>query len=296
MSARRTTTADRDPALVTPKPTAEHRPAWAARERRRRLWARRAVGVSAGTSILLALSLLAIAPLALGSGLGVILKHPYSGTANAGTNPTTGPGACIGSSNFVLTPGYFDLKTGRGGAAFFSSTIPCTSWVSQIAAVTSYFGLNSSTFSPAVAAMHDHIKVRWSLDYSIDLNTTFGGGSNMTYAYADVQLDAVLVDLTTDSATNAGNIYHNASYLYDRNGTIFFTVYPVTIVELIVADLLVGDSYMIDTVVTCQTGAMVYGPVGPSSSGIGGSSPDSARAQLTFPENPAAAVLSSISY
>jgi hypothetical protein len=253
-------------------------------------------GISAGTGVLLALSLLALAPLALGSGLGVLLTHTYTGTVNAGTNPTTGPGACIGSSNFVLTPGYFDLKTGRGGAGFFSSTIPCTSWVSQIAAITSYFGMNTSAFSPAVGAAHDHIKVRWSLDYSVDLNTTFGGGNNTAYAYADVQVDTVLVDVTTDTATNAGNIYHNSSFLFDRNGSVFFTVYPLPVVELIVASLIAGDSYVIETTVTCQTGALVDGPVGPASSGIGGSSPDSARAQLTFPGNPAGAILSSISY
>jgi hypothetical protein len=286
----------RQPARTSlPKYPEQFAPRASARSRGRR-WRRPAVGISAGTGILLAVSLLALAPFAAGSGLGVVLKHPYVGAANAGTNPTTGPGSCIGSYNFVLTPGYFDLKSGRGGAGFFSATIPCTSWISQIAAITSYFGMNTSAFTPAAGAAHDHIKVRWSLDYSIDLNTTFGGPGNTSYAYADVQVDAVLVDVTTSTATNAGNIFYNSSYLFDRNGTIFFTVYPTTVTELIVASLIAGDSYVIETLVTCQTGALVYGPVGPSASGIGGSSPDSAYAQLTFPGNPAGAILSSISY
>jgi hypothetical protein len=261
--------------------------------RNRRRWRPKAIGVSATAVALLAVFLVALAPFALGSGLGIVLTHPYSGAVISGTNPTVGPGSCLSSGNFIVTPGYFALKSGRGGAGFESFSVPCTSWVSQIAAVTSYFGMNTSAFTPAASASHDHIKVSWSLDYSVYLNTTYGGPNNTAYAYADVQLDAWLVDVTTSTSTGAGNIFYNSSYLFDQNGSIFFTVYPKTVTLLIVSDLTAGNTYEIETILTCQTGALVNGPVGSASTGV---VTDSAHSQFTIPGNPAGAILKSIGY
>ena len=253
------------------------------------------VGVSAGTVVLLAVSLLALAPSALGSGLGIVLKHPYSGTTYDGLYPpSVGPGSCTGSGTLVLTPPAFFLHYGRGIAGLYAGAVPCTSYISEFAGITGYFGMNTSTFTPAASAVNDHIKVRWSLDYTIVLDMTYNATTNSSaYAYAGVQLDAWLVDVTTSTTVGAGNIYENYSYLNDKNAVVAFTIPLTKVTELIVADLTAGDTYLISTVVTCQTGALVNGQVG-TASGIGPSA--SATAQLTFPADPSGAVLTSISY
>jgi len=265
------------------------------RRRPRRVSRRRVVGVSAATGVLFAVSLVTLAPLALGSGLGIVLTHPYSGTVNAGVDPpSVGPGSCTGSENLVLDPPNFALETGRGEANLYSSAVPCTSWVSEFAGVTGYFGMNTSSFTPAASAAKDHIKVSWSVAYTVNLdlmdNTTVNGSA---YAYANVQLDAWLVDVTTSTTTSAQTIYHNSSSLFDTNAAVALTVSPKTIVELIVADLTAGDTYVIETVLTCQTGVLVDGSVG-TASGIGPSA--SGTAQLTFEKDSGTAVLKSISY
>jgi len=265
------------------------------RLRARGAWRRRVVGVSAATFVVLAVSLLAVAPVALGSGLGIVLKHPYSGVVNAGTYPpSVGPGSCTGSENLVLDPPNFDLKTGNGEANLYSSAVPCTSWVSEFAGVTGYFGMNTSSFTPAAGAVNDHIKVSWSIAYTVSLDLVINTSVNGTaYAYANVQLDAWLVDVTTSTTTSAQSIYHASSSLFDTNAAVTTTVSPKTVVELIVADLTAGDTYVIETVLTCQTGVLVDGIVG-TASGIPPS--QSGTAQLTFEKDSGTAVLKSISY
>ena len=266
-----------------------------AKPRRRRAWRRRTVGVSAGTAVLLAVTLLALAPSALGAGLGILLKHPYSGSTYDGLYPpSVGPGSCTGSGTSVLLKPTFNLNAGNGHGGLYSSAVPCTSFISEFAGITGYFGMNTSTFTPAASATNDHIKVRWTLDYTLAISMTDNKNLNSTaYAYAGVQLDAWLVDTTTSTTTGAGTIYENYTYVYDQNTTVAFTVGPTKVVEVIVADLTAGDTYLISTVVTLQTGAIVNGEVG-TASGVGPSA--AATAQLTFPADPAGAVLTSISY
>jgi hypothetical protein len=268
-----------------------------ARLRRRRVWGRRVVGVSAGTGVLFALTLLALSPFALGSGLGVVLKPSYSGTVNDGLYPpSVGPGVCLGSNNSVFTTPTFVLKTGHASAGLTSTASPCTSYVAEFAGVTGYFGMNTSAFTPAASAVNDHINIRWSLDYTINLATTFNAKLNSSsYAYAGVQLDGWLIDVSTSTTTSATSIYQNYSYLSLPAGSVVFTVGPKTVVETVVANLTAGNTYVIETVLTCQTGALVRGVVG-SSSGV----PPSAFASsyLAFPGTRAGTgtVLKSISY
>jgi hypothetical protein len=282
--------------LIAPRPT-EPTALRAQRLRRRRTWGRRAAGVSAGTGVLLALSLLALAPFALGSNLGVTLKHPYSGTDDHGTFTSSGPGVCTGSLNAVTGPPTFDLKNGRGSMDITSAAVPCTSYVAEFAGVTAWFGLNSSTFTPAANAMNDHIKVRWTLDYEISLAMSYNVTANSSaYAYAGVQLDAWLFDLTTGTSATVTSVYQNYSYMSDSLATsIVFFVGPKAVVLVIVADLTAGNTYEIQTVLTGQTGALVNG----AAAGPNGLPPgSSASAALSFPGTRAGTgtSLNSISY
>ena len=257
--------------------------------RRRRGWRRRVVGVSSGTAVLLTVTLVALAPSALGQGLGVVLKHPYSGSTYDGLYPpSVGPGSCNGLGTSVLLKPSFNLHSGRGHGGLYAAAAPCSSYISEFAGITGYFGMNTSTFIPAASVVNDQIKVRWSLDYTIAFDMTYNASLNgSAYAYAGVQLDAWLVDVTTSTTTGAGNIYENYTFLNDQTASIAFTVSPTTVTELIVSDLTAGDTYYISTVVTIQTGALVNGQVG-TSSGIGPSA--FANAQLTFPASSGGAV------
>jgi hypothetical protein len=243
----------------------------------------------AGGMVGLVSCLLLVAPLAGATTLGVTLKKPYSGTAAlSGYSGNSGIG-CPGTGNDVFTPPYFSVSHGRGGLGQFSDSQPCSAWVLELHDQTSNFGFNSSAITPSASVKHDVVRFHWTFTFSVYLQTVWGGGSQVTYASAEILVGAWVVDLTAGGGVGAKNSYYNFSDLYDQSSTMSFSTYQVhSTIEVDVA-LNATHTYSLETSVEVETTAETEGPVTSTAS-------DTAYAQVTFPGSGPSAILNSITY
>jgi hypothetical protein len=240
-----------------------------------------------GVGALCILALLLAAPVTSATSAGVTVKRPFTGTVVAGQAGSFSGIGCPGTGNLSFTPPYFSLKNGNGGVGEQSNSQPCKSWVDEYHQEDTESGLITSAFSPGKKYVNDPVKFRWTLTYSLLVNTTWGGGNETSYAYAAVYLEASVIDVTTGGGTGSQTAFYNFTYLLDHAGQIFYDPYKVQVTMVVTLTLHASDKYELETYVGTETRAEADGPVG---------SHNDALAQAGFPGTGPKADLDSISY
>jgi len=218
--------------------------------------------------------------------LGVVLKKPFSGTVYTNTSTTTYTGGAGAGSTFIPPP-YFSLSRGHGGLIQESHSHTCKSNVINDQTAYSEFSSNSSQFTPSSVANGDHFRFRWTLTYSVYLSVHVANSSQSAEAYATVTAGASVVDTTVHRGSGSSTSYYNTTSLYNRNATVWSNVTSLTFTLLLVRSLKPTHSYELSAWVTVTTVVDAYGPRG---------SGDSAVAEVTFPNQPAGAVLDLVAY
>lgn len=242
-----------------------------------------------GAAFAFVCSILFVAPLASASSIGVVVKRPYSGVAYTDTTSSFSGVGCPGTGNASQIPPYFSLKYGRGGGGLLADSNPCSSWVDEYHQVDMWFGLNLSTFTPSTTATNDHVKFHWVLTYGLLVNTTWAGGSDVAYAYAQVSIGAWVYDVTTGINTGSITVYDNYTYLDDAKGNqqIYVAPYKISVDMVVKVSLVAGDTYKLYSWVQSEARAETDGPLG---------SNNEALAQVAWDGTGPAGNLISISY
>jgi len=242
--------------------------------------------VAGMASIGLVTVLLVATPLASGAVLGVTITKPYTGNQVAFSSKDDTGLTCPGTGSYYYTAPWFTPAKGRGSTGGQSTSQICGSWVDEYHQLDSSFGY-SQNITASSNLNHDVARFHWTLTYSVYLNTTWGGGNNTAYAAGLVDITAFVWDKTAGGSVGSSSSYYNFSYVLDRTGLIFFTVYQAHPVMLVHFDLISGHVYQFETYVTAETRAEARGPT---------SSTDTAYAQVVFPGRPAGGLLASITY
>jgi len=246
-------------------------------------------GLGTGAAFALVCSILFLAPVASASSIGVVVKRPYSGVAYTASQTAFNGVGCPGTGNLTQTYPYFSLKYGRGGGGILADSNPCSTGVDEYHQVDMWFGLNLTPFTPSTTAMKDHVKFHWVLTYNLLVNTTWLGGGDVAYAYAQVSLGAWVYDVTTGINTGSGTAYDNYTYLDDAKGTqqIDVAPYKVSVDMEVTVTLVAGDTYKLYSYVQSECRAETDGPAG---------SGNEALAQVSWDGTGPAGNLVSISY
>jgi len=242
-----------------------------------------------GGAMAFVLALLLCAPQASAGKAGVTLTAPYSGVAYTATQTTFSGIGCPGTGNSSLIGPYFSLKAGRGGGGPEAVSQPCASWVDEYHQVDIWFGLNLTTFTASTTITNDHVRFHWVLTYYLLVNTTWGGGSDVSYAYAGVSVGAWVYDVTTGINTGSSTAYDNFTYLDDAKGTqqISITPYEVRLAMEVTVTLVAGDTYELYSYVQSECRAETDGPLG---------SNNNALAQVSWPGTGPSGKLKSVTY
>ena len=106
------------------------------------------------------------------------------------------------------------------------------------------------------------MRFHWVLTYYLLVNTTWGGGSDVSYAYAGVSVGAWVYDVTTGINTGSSTAYDNFTYLDDAKGTqqISITPYEVRLAMEVTVTLVAGDTYELYSYVQSECRAETDGP------------------------------------
>ncbi len=254
---------------------------------RRRNFAEIRGGYAGAGGLLLVGLLMLLAPYASAVSPTVYLTKPYSGTAYTSAVASVSGLSCGGTGALAFTAPYFQPNHGRGGVGQLADSNPCASYVYETHQITTQFGLNSSTFVPSTNVAKDYFHFRWSMTYYLYVSTAWGGGNNSSYAYASVSVGAWLYDLTTHTSTTGRFYYYNYTYLFDQSSTISLTLYKIAVALTFHSPLSTTDTYEFQTLVTSETYAETYGPLGAG---------DTAYAQVAFPGSGPSGILSWVYY
>lgn len=241
-------------------------------KRRRRILS----GAGIGASLIFVVALLVLSPLASAAQVGVVDKKPYSGVAYTATQTSFNGIGCPGTGNYTFAPPFFSLTKGRGGGDDESTSIPCSSGVDEYHEVDMWFGINLSSFRVSTTVKHDHVRFHWSLSYDLLVNTTWAGGSDTSYAFAEVIIGAWVYDISTGVNTGSGSVYDDYTYLDDAQGTQqnYVTRTAVLATMEVTVNLVAGDVYELRSWIESTARAETDGPLG---------SANNALAQVTWP-------------
>jgi hypothetical protein len=237
--------------------------------------------IAFGVPLLFVVLLLLVSPYSVAATSGVKEKNPYSGVVfTDGYGSFSGIG-CGGTGNYSYIPPYFSLHTGRGGVGQLANSNPCVAGVDEYHQYDTDFGLNSSPFHPSKKVVNDKVEFHWTLTYILLVNTTWGGGNQVAYAYASIAVGAWVDDLTTGVGTGSQTAFDNFTYLYDQTGQIYLTPTNVHVTMVVTLTLHPSDAYVFKTYVETETRAETDGPLGADTAlgqaGFYGGPPPSAK-------------------